>query len=193
MTAQGAAATRPGPTVPAGLLAVVFACDLLRDHKVQSRAVIGALDEIAHVATTSLVLLAVRDVIWLRERSADVRVALASTVLIDLDHLRPPSGSSSVFRGGRSSTHSITTVGAALLGAGVAPTATWKRRLTSAAAGLALHIGRDVATGRGLMLWWPVSKEPVKVHYGYYAIACFGAAASAFFRLRAQRSGMVRT
>ena len=193
MTAHGAVATRPGPNLPAGLLAVVFACDLLRDHKVRSRAVIGALDEIAHVATTALVLLAVRDFTWLRERRADVGVALASTVLIDLDHLRPPTGSSSVFRGGRPFTHSITTAGVALLGSGVAPTTTWRRRLTSAAAGLALHFGRDVATGRGLKLWWPVSKEPVKVHYGYYAIACSGAAASAVIRLQGQRSSTVRT
>jgi inner membrane protein len=170
-------------TVPAAMLATVFACDLLRDRTVKSRALIGALDEVAHLATTSMVLLATRDPSWLRERRADVRAALASTVLIDMDHIRPPTGSSSVFRGGRPFTHSLATVVTALAGSGVAPTNRWKQRLAATATGLALHFGRDVATGRGMMLWWPVSSEAVKVHYCYYAVACVAAAVSAAVRM----------
>lgn len=189
MNADGVAGGRArlAATLPAGILGVVFACDLLRDHRVRSRALVGVLDEIAHLATTGLILLSARDVRWLRERHGYVRVALAATVLIDVDHLRPPAGSASVFRGGRSVTHSMTTVAAVLLGTAAAPPV-WRRRLVAAASGLALHFGRDVATGHGLMLWWPIRRHAVKVHYGYYAAACLGAAAAAGARLRAHAS-----
>jgi inner membrane protein len=170
-------------TIPVGLLAVVFTCDVLRDHKLTKRAAIGALDEVAHLATAALVLLAAREVTWLRESKARVCVVLASTVLIDLDHVRPPSESTSTLRGGRSRAHSVTTVVVALLGSAIAGARRTGHPL-AAAVGLAVHLGRDVATGHGLMLWWPLSKDDVKVHYGYYAVACAAAMTSGVARLR---------
>jgi inner membrane protein len=184
---DGRATSRLITTTPVGLLAVVFTCDVLRDRKLTKRAAIGALDEVAHLATAAIVVFAVRELPWLRERKAHVCMVLASTVLIDLDHVRPPSGSASTLRGGRSRAHSMTTVLAALLGSTVAG-ARRRGHAMAAAIGLAIHLGRDVATGHGLMLWWPLSKHDVKVHYGYYAVACSAAMTSAVARLRSSHA-----
>ncbi len=189
---MGGRAPSPCPAWPPGLLAAVFACDLLRDHRVRSRAVTGVLDEVAHLSTTGLALLALRDRAWLERRRGDVAVALAASVLVDLDHVRLPVGSASVVGGGRSIAHSVTSVAAALLVSAAAP-APWDRRSSAAAAGLTLHFARDVATGYGLRLWWPVHRGVVKVHYGAYAAACTAAALAGVERLRrgSRRPGMI--
>ena len=113
----------------------------------------GPLDETAHLLTTLIVLWAVGGALWRRM----LYPALVASVAIDLDHVPAQLGYGFLTEGTpRPYTHSLLTILVVLVAA-----LAWRRRRDLAlgiAAGLALHLGRDMAEpGSGVSLLWPVS------------------------------------
>jgi inner membrane protein len=140
--------------------------------------VTAALDWPAHVVTTGLVLAALLP--W-RARAV-VPWALVGAVLIDLDHI--PFylwGALSTEDAGRPVTHSVATAVLLAVAAAMGP-----RRLRTALCGLSLgvclHLVRDLATGPGVPLWWPVEDDGVLLPYWVYALVLVAAAAVAASR-----------
>lgn len=120
----------------------------------------AALDESAHLATTTLALAAV----GARDRRFVV-AALAAGVLIDLDHLPAATLDWQVLTAGspRPYPHSLASVAAVLTASGLAP-ARWRRPLLGTALGLASHFLRDATDGTpGLPLLWPLSRRGVRL------------------------------
>lgn len=124
---------------------------------------VGLVDEPAHLATGLLLLanLPSPGRIWV------ISFAVA-IVAIDLDHLPLLFGSDALSEGtGRPYAHSLVTV--ALL---VVVGAAWARAREIAfgvAAGVLAHFLRDLATGGGVSLLWPVSTASTTIPYAVYA------------------------
>jgi inner membrane protein len=121
--------------------------------------VVGLLDEPAHLLTAWLFLGSLPG----RPSRRFAAWALAGAVAIDVDHIPLYLGWAAIGTpGGRPVTHSLVTVGVLLVVAG-AP------RLRVPALGLAvgvlLHLIRDLATGPGVPLRWPLSEESVVLPY----------------------------
>jgi inner membrane protein len=93
--------------------------------------------------------------------------AIASSVLVDLDHLPSEVIDSNAWMNGvqRPYGHSLLTV--LILFASFLVS----RRiiLAATAMGVVLHFARDIATGPGLPLTWPVSDTMVRVPYALYS------------------------
>lgn len=138
----------------------------------------GLLDEPAHLLTAWLFLAAVPAT---RGR-LDPRWLLLGAVVLDVDHLPLYLwGALATSVGGRPATHSLVTVLALLTVAGLS------RRLRATVAGLAagvlLHFFRDVATGPGLPIAWPLSGDSTVLPYGLYLGVSAGLAMVAVARL----------
>jgi inner membrane protein len=149
--------------LPASAVAGIALLDAAARSRPWPVPIAGALDEPAHLATAWLVLCAVapRDVppwFW--------RTALVAAVAIDVDHVAMyATGGRFAVDGGRPPTHCLAlvvlTAAVGLLG----PRARWA---LGAAAGMLLHFVRDVATGPGVALLWPVSDTAVEVPHAVY-------------------------
>jgi inner membrane protein len=145
---------------------------------------LGAHDEPAHLATSTLVLLALFGPQRLLRHRASAATAVASSVLIDLDHLPlfvEDFPIDVAVDGGRPFTHSLSTVvGLGALAAGLR----WRRTVLAAASGgVALHFVRDIATGDGLPLWWPFEHKSRKIRYAIYSRTLLVLAAVAAVRI----------
>jgi inner membrane protein len=120
---------------------------------------LGGLDELAHLATAGLLLTALLPERWGRLRPW----ALVGAVAIDIDHVPMYFWDVGSASSGRPGTHSLAVV-LVLLAAG-----TLSRRLRVPLCGLALgvlcHLVRDVATGPGVPLLWPLTGTSVSVPY----------------------------
>lgn len=166
-----------------GALALIGVLDLVQGARSWPLPVVGLLDEPAHLATAALFLVA-----FLPARArAVVPWALAGAVLIDLDHL--PFylwGALTTDDAGRPLTHSLATV-LVLATAGVLAGALTAGRARTAlvglALGVALHLVRDLGTGPGVPLWWPVSGHGVLLPYVTYAALTAAVAVVAGARL----------
>jgi|1186.fasta_scaffold51643_2 inner membrane protein len=125
-------------------------------------AELALLDEPAHLATAVLVLLNLR----IRERTF-LLSALVASVVIDLDHLPRQLGSDFLTHGTtRPYTHSL--AGVAGLSA-LALLVTRRRAIAiGVATGLLAHLARDVATGGGVALLWPLTGRPVQIPRAVY-------------------------
>ncbi len=153
--------TRALLALPTALLFAVYACDAALALRPSSTAVVGALDEPAHLATAALVLLAVRRPAWLSRHRAEVAAVLAATVLIDVDHLPLYAGVNAIApAGGRPYSHSLLTVTVLVALSLILPPGRRRWPLTGAV-GVCLHFLRDAVTGPGLTLWWPISDRSV--------------------------------
>ena len=160
----------PGVLAPVLAVLAIGALDLVDAAEDWPLVVRGALDEPAHLLTAWLVLNAVaptRGRIW--------RWALLGAVLIDLDHIPLVLWGGPVTEfGGRPVTHSLATVAVLTAAALAVP------RVRFAAGGLAvgvvLHLLRDLATGPGVPLLWPLRPENVLVPYWIYALLVVAAA-----------------
>ena len=161
-------AVRTRSSFPAPLLALagVLLLDLVRSARDWPLPVIGVLDEPAHLLTAWLVLAAAT------RRTALLRLTpwvLAGAVLIDLDHVPLYLGADvAATPGGRPVTHSLLTVLVLLIAAGTV------RRWWVPTAGLALatgaHLLRDLSTGPGVPLLWPVADGDVRLPYWTYLL-----------------------
>jgi inner membrane protein len=161
------AGTRLAPVLAVLCIGVLDLIDAAGDWPLVIR---GALDEPAHLLTAWLILNAVapaRGRMW--------GWALLGAVLIDLDHIPLVLWGGPVTEfGGRPVTHSLTTVAVLAVVALAVP------RVRVAAGGLAvgvlLHLLRDLATGPGVPLLWPLRPENVLVPYWVYALLIVAAA-----------------
>ena len=139
---------------------------------------LAALDEPAHLLTAWLVLAAVT------ARPAGLPVLpwiLAGAVLLDLDHVPLYLGLDvAASPGGRPVTHSLLTV--AVLLAAAAAVRRARLPLAGFALGVATQLLRDLATGPGVPLLWPVLDGSVRVPYQPYAVVLVALAAVATAR-----------
>jgi inner membrane protein len=126
--------------------------------------VIGMLDEPAHLLTAWLVLNA-----FARGRTRYWSWVLLGAVAIDVDHIPLYLwGAPVAVGGGRPVTHSLLSVLLLLAVAGAVRHA--RSVLVGLAAGVLLHLLRDVATGPGVPLLWPVQSGNVLVQYWVYVL-----------------------
>jgi inner membrane protein len=137
----------------------------------------GALDEPAHLLSAWLVLVALTTDRTLRPW------VLLGAVAIDLDHIPLYLwGGPTLASGGRPLTHGLVTVACLLLVAVTVP------RLRTAAGGIGLgvllHFPRDLATGPGLPLLWPLLHENLRLPYWIYLLALSAVAAVGLLRWR---------
>ncbi len=158
------------------LVAAVLLLDAVQFARPWPVPIAGLLDEPAHLATAWLGLAALAP----RRLSRRAWVAaLAASVLIDVDHvpLYLTDGGFAV-DGGRPPTHSLLL--AALLAVAALPRRT--RWLLGAAAGVVLHLARDVATGPGIPWLWPLTDATARLPYPAYAVVLAGLAVLAAVR-----------
>jgi inner membrane protein len=140
---------------------------------------LGMLDEPAHLLTAVLALwafapagLPVRAWLW----------TLLGAVLLDVDHI-PMYLTDGGFAvdGGRPPTHSLLTP---LVLVALGLTARRLRVLLPFALGVLLHFGRDIATGPGVALFWPLDPAAVIVPHPAYLLVLGGLAVVAAARRR---------
>lgn len=157
------------PFLPILLLVIVLGLDSLAQAEGPGLIVGGLLDEPAHLATAALILTALAGPEWLLSHLRLTSSAMAASMAIDIDHIPLYAHVPHIaVDGGRPFTHSAVTVMVlALLAFAV------RRNQTiflGFSAGVALHFARDVATGPGLSLWWPLSDKRIEVQYSAYIL-----------------------
>jgi inner membrane protein len=155
----------------AALVAGVFAADLFWGLVADSTGSLAyaLVDEPAHLATCAVALLALVAVGAPVSRRFALAALLASTA-IDVDHLPGYLGSHLLMASSmpRPYSHSVLTV--ALLGAlGLWLRGERREIALGLALGVAAHLCRDLATGPGIPLLWPLSAAPITAPYAAYA------------------------
>jgi inner membrane protein len=175
---RGAARRRRG-AVAGGAVVAIGALDLVHAAANWPVVVVGLLDEPAHVLTAYLLLLAMGRPLAPARRDV---WALSGAVLIDVDHLPLFLGCPGwAVAGGRPPTHSLALV-LVLLCAGLAGRRAAALRYL--AVGVLLHFVRDLATGPGVPLLWPLGSSVLLPYAGYAALLCLAAAACALIAPR---------
>ena len=175
MTSQPFATVRSsGPARPLAiaLVAFIFGLDLLWSVIASSTAPteFGAVDEPSHLATALLLLLALLTLARSRRPSMSfLAAALIASVAIDLDHIPELLGWQGLTGGlPRPYTHSLMTPLVLILVGGLAG-----RRIRpvafGAAFGVGAHLCRDLCTGPGVAILWPLSSAPVRLPYLVFA------------------------
>jgi inner membrane protein len=147
----------------AGLFAILL-LDGAQRAKAWPVPVVGMLDESAHLITAALVLgsmpRGVARPVW--------PWVLIGAVAIDVDHLPLYLGAREfAVDGGRPPSHCLALV--LLLLAGAARPAL-RAPLLGLAAGVMLHMARDMATGPGVPLLWPLLPKNVLLPYPGYVV-----------------------
>lgn len=152
----------PVPVLAAAILTVLVVDVTLKLVEFPT-PVLAAVDWSAHLATTVLILAGVQPVL----RRPVFLAAVATNVLIDLDHLPQYLGSDVLTHGTfRPYPHSLATVVVLL-----ALARAWRRGrrvALGAAIGVIAHIWRDLASG-GVPLLWPFSTGTARTPYALYA------------------------
>ncbi|MFW3173000.1 metal-dependent hydrolase [Geodermatophilus sp. CPCC 206100] len=174
--------------LPVAALAVLAVLDVVQESRRWPILVTGLLDEPAHLITAGLVLAAVP----LAGTWPFPAWVLAGAVAIDLDHVPLYLWHDAVSGdGGRPVTHSLLTV--LVLLAAAAAVRRHRIPLAGLACGVALHLLRDLATGPGVPLLWPLPGA-AQVPYLLYAAVLGGLTLAAVARLLrpAPRSGVTR-
>ncbi len=137
----------------------------------------GAADEVGHLLTAALILAAL-------PRSTVRRVwtwALLGAVVIDLDHVPVYTFAPGFNADGRPPIHSLLTALVLLVLAAAVRAA--RVVCLGLALGVCLHFVRDIATGPGLSLCWPLHNDAVLVPYPAYLVVITAAAAIATWRI----------
>jgi inner membrane protein len=129
----------------------------------------GLVDEPAHLATCLLLLLALVALAPSRPALAFAAAALVASVAIDLDHLPQYLGWDVLKDDGpRPYPHCLLTVALIVALASIAP-GRLQAILLGAAFGVATHLFRDLATGPGVALFWPLSNAVIELPYAVFA------------------------
>jgi inner membrane protein len=154
-----------------------------------SGALYGVVDLPLHLLTVAALLLAVAAWRGRLPSAAFVIAALVASVALDLDHVPGYLGSHVLMGSGpRPYSHSLATI--AVLVAGAAALHGRSRAISLGAAfGVGGHLLRDLATGPGIPLVWPVSASAVSIPYALFVAALLAAVGMAAGR-RAQRSAL---
>jgi membrane-bound metal-dependent hydrolase YbcI (DUF457 family) len=153
------------------LVAAVFGLDLLWALLEGSTGALafGLVDEPAHLATCAILVLALAALGGRRLPLAFVAAALLASVAIDLDHLPGYLGWDGLIgQAPRPLTHSLLPV-LVLLGCGFLAPRRYKPAMFGIAFGISAHLLRDVATGPGVPLLWPLP-DVVAAPYGAFAV-----------------------
>src|SRR4051812_4721400 len=172
---------REGPSLPPAAgpaaLATLLVVDAFVLPRLPVRPISGIADEAAHAATGVALLSA------LPHGNADfVRGFAAGSILLDVDHVPELWGSRWLRpRGVRPVPHSFG-IPAVLIALGVRDS---NRLALGAAAGLAGHLLRDLATGKtAVPLLWPLTGRRFSIRYRKYAAVMAVLAAVGAFRHR---------
>jgi hypothetical protein len=175
------------------LVGLVLGLDLLWALAEDStgRVSYGLIDEPAHLATCALLLLVLAALSSWRLPLAFVVAALLGSVAIDLDHLPGYLGWTGLTDGSpRPYSHGLLPV-FAFLALGFLVPRRYKAVMLGLAFGLSTHLLRDLATGPGVPLLWPVSDGIAQVPYVVFA-ALLVLAALAVPALARSRRGMFK-
>jgi membrane-bound metal-dependent hydrolase YbcI (DUF457 family) len=154
------------------LVGLVLGLDLLWALAAGSTGAISyaLLDVPAHLLTCVVGLL-VLAALW--GRAPAVRftaAAAAASVLIDLDHLPGYLGSHLLTGSSpRPYSHSLALVLLLVLAAACSQRAAVRQVCLGLGFGVALHLFRDLATGPGVPLLWPLSDATIRMPYAVYA------------------------
>lgn len=143
----------------------------------------GLVDEPAHLATCAIAILALAALSGSRPPGRFVAAALISSVAIDLDHV--PSYLGTHFLTGslpRPYSHGVLLVAVPLLLGWATSRRGLRQLLFGIAFGVSAHLLRDLATGPGVGLLWPLVGTAIEIPYPAYAAALIGAAASCLLR-----------
>ena len=163
------------------LLGLVFALDLLWNAVVGSTGTIayGIVDEPAHLATCLIVLLAATAVTGRTPHRGFIVAALVASVAIDLDHI-PLYLGSHILTGDapRPYSHGLLTVLILACVGLLVPVRKLRVAILGLAVGVGLHLFRDLATGPGVPLLWPLSDATVDLPYGVFAAVLIGTVAA---------------
>lgn len=176
----GRAVTRPRILLHPGLwsaippiaaVAAIAVVDAVYRSRPWSAPATAVLDEPAHLLTAWLIWIGVAP---RRQSSRALPWVLTGAVAIDVDHLPLYLGAPGfLVDGGRPPTHSLATVVVLVL---LSLLTRRYRFFGGLAVGVLLHLVRDLATGPGVPLGWPVVDVSVRVPYVVYAAAVAGAA-----------------
>lgn len=173
------------------LVVAVLAADLFWSLIANSTGSVayGLIDEPAHLATCAVALLA----LLAAGSAVSTRFALAAllaSTAIDLDHLPGYLGSHLLMGSSlpRPYSHGLLTV-AVLLGIGLCLRGDRREISFGLAFGVVAHLFRDVATGPGVPLLWPLTAATVTAPYAVYAaiLVVLGLGASAVLSARGGR------
>lgn len=160
----------------AALVLGVFAADLSWSLIAGSTGTLayGLIDEPAHLATCAIALLALLAAGAPVSRRFALAALLASTV-IDLDHLPYYLGSHLLMASSmpRPYSHGVLTV-IVLTAVGLRLRGKGREISLGLAFGVAAHLCRDLATGPGIPLFWPLSASAVTIPYVLFAAALIG-------------------
>ncbi len=181
----GGPALAYGPIVA---LSTVMGLDLALSQRPWPVVLVGLLDEPAHLLTT-LIILGARPWVMLRGRW---RWVLIGSVAIDIDHLPMYTFASTFAANGRPPTHSLFTVSALLVLAALV-SSQLRAPLIAVSFGICSHLIRDLATGPGVPLYWPLSEASVHVPFVAYAVLLGVCAAQSTRRLFAWQRDETRT
>ncbi|HEX3561703.1 MAG TPA: glycosyl hydrolase [Solirubrobacterales bacterium] len=177
------------------LVGMVVALDLLWSLLVGSTGSFGYgfLDVPAHVATCAVALFAVSALANVRLRAPFVAAALAASVAIDIDHLPGYLGWHGLAGSlPRPYSHSLALVAALLVCVWATRGGTARQVSLGLAFGVSAHLLRDLATGPGVPLIWPVSSEVIVAPYALFAGGLAAAALVVAARsVSARRLGLV--
>jgi inner membrane protein len=136
-------------------------------------ALTGLVDWTGHIAT-GIVLVAL-----LRPPRRMAVAIIVFSVILDLDHIPLELGSDVLTAGTpRPYTHSLLTVVVVLAIAGL----TRSQIALAAAIGIAGHLLRDLGTGDGVALLWPLSDDAMSIPFALYVGVLAGLAAVAALR-----------
>ena len=169
MSSPGRGSITIAPAALPAALAVVLAADVLILRR-RSRLVAGLIDETAHLATGVIALGAARSPVGRRFAAGLV----AGSVLLDIDHLPELAGSDWLRPGrARPRPHALVTPLAGVIAALALhrPGRVSQPRSDAAlgaVAGLGSHLLRDLGTGGGVALLWPVSRKVLRIPYAAY-------------------------
>lgn len=176
------AATVRAVLPPAAAAAAITALDVVYRTGPWNLVASAVLDEPTHLLTAALLWCAIRP---RRPRAGVLPWVVAGSVAIDLDHLPLYLGHPGfLIDGGRPPTHSLTTVAVLAL---LALVTRRYRSFGGLAVGVLLHFVRDVATGPGLSLGWPVFDASVHIPFLAYGVTVWTAALVAAFRRLVRR------
>jgi hypothetical protein len=173
----------------AALAGAVVSLDLLWSLIAGSTGALayGLVDEPAHLATCGIALLALAAATG-RLPTRFVAAALVGSVAIDVDHI-PGYLGSSVLHGNlpRPYTHCLLLV-VALLAVGLILRRRDARLISLGLAfGIASHLFRDLATGPGVPLLWPMSSSSMTIPYPAFVAGLLLGVGATIGRARARR------
>jgi inner membrane protein len=167
---------------PLLLLGVIFVLDAVWSGALASGGSLlnGIFDEPAHLATCAICLLALAAITGRAPGVAFVVAALVGSTAIDIDHVPGFLGSHAFTEGtSRPYCHSLL-----MLLVLLALAAAWRGRkgrviFLGLAFGVTTHFVRDMGTGNGIPLLWPLADGSARIPYLVYAAVLCGLAAVA--------------